>query len=337
MEDLAVNIHDKLLVSLRRIIRAVDVHSRQLVHKQHLTVPQLLCLKAVGSCDELSVSGIAKRVGLSNATVSGIVDRLEHRGLIERRRGVTDRRQSLLSIATEGREALERAPTLLQESFVPAFDALSVDEQQRLLQALERIATLMGVENLDAAPLLASHPMTVSDEALLPESIPEALPPAGKKSSSAKTAGAEITIHHVASGLELPSWLSLDDLVRFLHAEMQPYHDQPDDIRRGVLNALSGCPAAGGFVLVAERDAQILGSLVMIGTGMQGYAPEHMLLFVGVHHDCRGEGLGGKLIRRALELTPGDVKLHVEKDNPARRLYERLGFKDKYAEMRYSR
>jgi len=50
----------------------------------------------------------------------------------------------------------------------------------------------------------------------------------------------------------------------------------------------------------------------------------------------RGCGIGRKLIRQALSRCAGDIKLHVEYDNPAIRLYERLGFSSKYAEMRYS-
>ena len=48
-------------------------------------------------------------------------------------------------------------------------------------------------------------------------------------------------------------------------------------------------------------------------------------------------GIGGRLIEHCLGLCNGDVKLHVEYDNPAKRLYERLGFESKYAEMRWTR
>ena len=71
-------------------------------------------------------------------------------------------------------------------------------------------------------------------------------------------------------------------------------------------------------------------------SGMSGYVPEHILLFVTVDPAARGRGIGGRLIRRSIAECPGDVKLHVEHDNPAKRLYERLGFTAKYAEMRYS-
>jgi ribosomal protein S18 acetylase RimI-like enzyme len=47
--------------------------------------------------------------------------------------------------------------------------------------------------------------------------------------------------------------------------------------------------------------------------------------------------VGRQIIDRALSECEGAVKLHVERDNPARRLYERFGFTNTYLEMRYER
>ena len=68
---------------------------------------------------------------------------------------------------------------------------------------------------------------------------------------------------------------------------------------------------------------------------MGGYIPENILLFVTISPQIRGKGIGGKLIKHSLNEADGNIKLHVEHDNPAQRLYERLGFTQDYAEMRY--
>ncbi len=91
------------------------------------------------------------------------------------------------------------------------------------------------------------------------------------------------------------------------------------------------------LVSVAETDLKPLGALVMLRTGMKGYVPENILLFVAVDPSARGEGLGSRLVKHAIALCDGNVKLHVEYENPAKRLYERLGFTNKYAEMRYEK
>jgi len=75
----------------------------------------------------------------------------------------------------------------------------------------------------------------------------------------------------------------------------------------------------------------------MLHTGMEGYVPKYLLLFVSVAPELRSRGLGRKLIELATSNLDGEVKLHVEYDNPAKRLYERIGFESKYAEMRLTR
>lgn len=337
--------HDHLLVALRRVIRAVDMQSRQLVQQQNFTVPQLLTLKVIAAASEITLGALAKRVGLSNATVSGIVDRLEQRGLVTRRRGPTDRRQTLISLTAAGSAAVVRSPSLLQERFTTSFDALGESKQRRLIASMNTIAAMMGAEHLDAAPLLLNHPATATEQMMV---LPEAEPNKGEQATvaheddsadggrAAAQAG-DLIIQQVAAAHDFPDWLDIDELATFLHAEMQPYHDSPKDIRRGLSGALSGAPAHGGFILLASRTRQLVGALVMLATGMSGYAPGHMLLFVAVRRNSRGGGVGRRLIERALSLTAGNVKLHVEYENPARRLYERLGFVSKYAEMRYNR
>lgn len=145
----------------------------------------------------------------------------------------------------------------------------------------------------------------------------------------------EVAISTYYSAQEFPEWLTVDSLTEFLHEALKPYEDTPADIKSGVEYALSDEPGRGGFVLVAAEGKQIFGSLVMLKTGMSGYIPENILLFVAVDPKARGMGLGGRLCKTGFDTAEGDVKLHVEYDNPAKRLYERLGMTTKYAEMRY--
>ncbi|RJO75427.1 MAG: ATP-dependent protease ATPase subunit HslU, partial [Myxococcales bacterium] len=78
-------------------------------------------------------------------------------------------------------------------------------------------------------------------------------------------------------------------------------------------------------------DEKLVGALVMLNTNMGGYIPENLLLFVAVSSRMRGKGVGARVIEKAIGISKGDVKLHVEYDNPAKRLYERLGMTNKYA------
>lgn len=124
-------------------------------------------------------------------------------------------------------------------------------------------------------------------------------------------------------------------LTRFLHESLKPYEDSEEEIADGLSYALEEGAGQGGFALVAWRDGEPVGAVLMLRTGMSGYVPPWILLYIAVSPDARGRGIGGGLMDRALSEADGPVKLHVEHDNPARRLYERKGFGSKYLEMRY--
>ena len=134
---------------------------------------------------------------------------------------------------------------------------------------------------------------------------------------------------------DFPAYLDRQKLARFLHKSLKPFEDPVTDILSGIEYALSSEPGKGGFVLIAESAGRLAGALVMLRTGMRGYVPENLLLFVAVSPSLRGKGIGVRLVREAVQVSDGDVKLHVEHANPAKRLYDRLGFTNKYAEMRY--
>lgn len=149
-------LHDQVLVSLRRIIRATDLHSRKLGKETGLTTPQLVVMRAIRQRDTPVASEIARAVSLSQATVTNILNRLESHGLISRTRSEEDKRRVNVSLTSQGKDLLATAPQPLQESFIERFGALEIWEQHLLVASLERLATMMDAEHLDAAPLLTA-------------------------------------------------------------------------------------------------------------------------------------------------------------------------------------
>lgn len=144
----------EVLIALRRVIRATDMHSRQLVKSAGLTSPQIVLLQAIQEAGEMTIGEAAQRVNLSQATVTSILDRLEKRGLIQRIRSVTDKRKVYVSLSEQGLETLSAAPMPLQRNFVKQFEALQDWEQQMILASLQRIAHMMDAEQIDASPYL---------------------------------------------------------------------------------------------------------------------------------------------------------------------------------------
>ena len=134
-----------------------------------------------------------------------------------------------------------------------------------------------------------------------------------------------------------------EETISFLFDHLEQYGDKKEDITKAINFSLKENNTdpelipIGGFVLNGYMDNKIVGSVVVNKTGMSGYIPENILVYIATHRDYRGKGIGRQLMEKAFETAEGNVALHVEPDNPARFLYEKVGMTSKYIEMRYIR
>ncbi len=149
-----MQLHEQLLIALRQVIRAIDLHSKKLNRDAGLTAPQLIILRCIKAEPGISPKQVAIQVNLSQGTITTILDRLQSRELIIRKRSELDRRSWQLNITRKGKTLLDQAPTPLQQDFIERFNALQTWEQQQILTSVQRIASMMNAESIDAAPLL---------------------------------------------------------------------------------------------------------------------------------------------------------------------------------------
>lgn len=152
-------ITDEVLINLRKINQMIDIHSRYLVKEVGLTGPQLTILNEVNRQGDMSTGELAKAISVSQATITGILERLEKKELIKRTRSDKDRRKVYVSVTTTCKALLEHAPPPLQESFVSSFHELENWEQLMILSSLQRIVGLMDAKKIDAAPMLTTGPI----------------------------------------------------------------------------------------------------------------------------------------------------------------------------------
>ena len=159
---------DEVLSSLRRVIRAIDLHSKQLVKTASVTGPQLRLLQLIQNTPGATLRELADAMSLSQATVTSIMDRLESRQLLVRVRSASDKRKIHPQLTDSGRQLLATAPAPLQDSFVRKFDQLQQWEQHMIIAALQRVAEMMDAEGIDAAPYLdigaLDREMTAEDD-----------------------------------------------------------------------------------------------------------------------------------------------------------------------------
>ncbi len=139
------------------------------------------------------------------------------------------------------------------------------------------------------------------------------------------------------SVIDTATYLQKNEIADFLVLHLGKYGDPKEDIMKCLDYALDQGLQAGGFVIMAHENDRIVGAVVMNKTGMSSYIPENILVYIAVDAEMRGKGIGGQLMDRAVKMANGGIALHVEADNPARKLYERLGFTNKYLEMRLTK
>ncbi len=161
---MAVERHEEVLIALRRIIRATDMHSKSLMKRVGLTVPQLMILRAIESLGTVGIGSVAVEVSLSQATVTTTLNRLERRGLVRRERSPTDKRIVNAFVTDAGRALLQQAPTPLQDEFVDQFRRLPDYEQTLMVSAIQRVAHMMDAHDIDASPVLDIAPVNAKIE-----------------------------------------------------------------------------------------------------------------------------------------------------------------------------
>ncbi|GAB1404879.1 MAG: GNAT family N-acetyltransferase [Lentimicrobiaceae bacterium] len=146
-----------------------------------------------------------------------------------------------------------------------------------------------------------------------------------------------LTFKKITREADFDSNLSREDYVNFLYKHLDEFGDSREAINKCIDFAFELNGGLGGSLYAVYEGDQMVGALIINNTGMSEFIPEHILVYVAVDSKFRGKGYGREIVEHALKECPGNVKLHVEYENPAKRLYERIGFTSKYAELRYNK
>ncbi|KJY86519.1 MarR family winged helix-turn-helix transcriptional regulator [Vibrio neptunius] len=146
--------HEEVLISIRQIIRAIDLHSKRLSKESGLTGPQLILMRSIRELGEVTIRELSNHTNMSQATATTILDRLERQELVKRVRSVQDKRKVHAHLTDKGIAVLEQAPMPLQQNFINKFQRLEEWEQSLLLSSVQRISSMMNAEDIDVAPVL---------------------------------------------------------------------------------------------------------------------------------------------------------------------------------------
>ncbi len=143
--------HIKEIVWLiRRIMQGNYLYNKELNKKYQVSAPQLSSLLALYENGPLPPSQIAKYIMVNSSTVTGIIDRLEQKDLVQRSRISTDRRVITVTLTDKGKELAEHAPPPIQEKIVEGLQKLPPHEIEKIVQALTKLTYMLDVQDLEA-------------------------------------------------------------------------------------------------------------------------------------------------------------------------------------------
>lgn len=318
----------RILQSLRQSIRAVDQYSKELAAKYHVTAPQLICLNEIQQQEPVTLTTLARQVHLSPSTVTGIIERLEKKKLIERIKDDKDKRKLLISLTDEGHQLIDDAPKPLQDRLAESFSSLPEEEQLSIVTSLEKVVDMVQARNIDASPLLETGPIMCPPELKNQfwEQVEENHPPS-------------VTVHTENPDEDLTLRPATDtdteDIIRFINSSVEWYKSIIDE------NDLDQHEVSEEWVKenLKEREffvASVDG--VPVGTlSLQFFGDYAYLGYVYIDVNYVGKGYGSKLLCYAKEESlrrgmKGMVLIAHPQATWAIKAYQKFGFELKYRE-----
>lgn len=152
----------EILIKLRKIIRSINLESKKIEKELGISIPQLLVLKYLS--DQKDYRAFAKDIktyiNLNASTISGIISRLESKGLLAKTLSSSDKRATYIVLTAKGADLLNNSPSTLQEKLSQRLKKLSLEQIEELDKNIELLTTIMDVEDVDAAPLLTIKEVT---------------------------------------------------------------------------------------------------------------------------------------------------------------------------------
>jgi DNA-binding MarR family transcriptional regulator len=156
----------EIIIDIRKIVRSINLESKRILKDFGISIPQLLCLTYLkqqqgfqATHKELNV-----HLNLNSSTVTGIINRLEKKGLIARLPKKNDKRVTYIALTSAGYKILEHAPDLLQEKLTKNLKRLSPEKIQQVKTSLEILIDVLGIQAVDASPLLIVEDPNLPEE-----------------------------------------------------------------------------------------------------------------------------------------------------------------------------
>lgn len=144
----------EIFSNLRKLIKAVDIYSAKLRETSGISSSQLSCLLTLNSTGPISLSALSNKVSLSPSMITTIVDQLEKKEMVERKRNASDRRVILIELTEKGNKTIENAPLSFQNFLMHGLSTLSDEEKAELNKNVAKLLSVIATEVLIDSPIL---------------------------------------------------------------------------------------------------------------------------------------------------------------------------------------
>ena len=144
---------NELVGSIRKLVRAVYLDSKKMASRYGLTGPQSAVLRLLVNIGPLSSAELSRRMYVTPSNVTGIIDRLEKKGLVERMRKEGDRRVALINLTASGRQLGKSIPDPIEKKIIAELADLEPQHVEILGMAMQQIIDLIGTEDVGETPL----------------------------------------------------------------------------------------------------------------------------------------------------------------------------------------
>ena len=138
----------EIIHHIRRLMQAGEVYTKELNKNYQVSVPQLNCLMALYENGPLSASMIAKYILVKSSTVTGIIDRLELKGLVTRSRSTADRRVITIELTEVGKTLAQAAPPPIQHRLMDGLEKLDGHNIRQIVDGLSLLTNLLDIREL---------------------------------------------------------------------------------------------------------------------------------------------------------------------------------------------
>lgn len=148
-----------ILIKLRKIVRSINLESKRVEKKQGVSIPQLLCLQFLAEQDDFKTNAAKLKnfLNLNASTITGIISRLEKKGLIAKLPKASDKRVTLISLTANGMELLQNAPITFQQKLSEKLQALPPEKLLTIIEGIDLLTSIMEVDEIDASPIITSE------------------------------------------------------------------------------------------------------------------------------------------------------------------------------------